>query len=180
MRGVEVILIIEDVWGGPPRRVRFPDAPTEGGSRRLTIGRSADCDIALDDPGRTLSRRHLELDRRADGLTVTDVSLLGSWLGGARMPAELPLPLDHGDVIDFSHFRISIQVAGGDSVDALLAELETVPDAPPPARARRPARPAAAPPPPAPPQAPTAAGGDAADEVDLDALLNKEFVRRGD
>lgn len=184
MLGKDVVLVIEDVWGGPPRPVLFPDAPAEGGTRRLTIGRSADCDVALDDPGRTLSRRHLELDRRADGLMATDVSLMGTWLGGARMPQEIPIPLDHGDVMTFSHFRVSVQVLPQGAGRGVAAPVAARAEAASPRRAKpaaaspTAAKPVAAKPEDA-PASPAAAGADD-DAVDLDALLGRDFTPRGD
>ena len=54
---------------------------------RATIGRGSECSICLPDPGRHLSRVHLELFDGPDGLLVVDRSANGTWLGGQRLPA---------------------------------------------------------------------------------------------
>ena len=53
-------------------------------SERLTVGRSAQCELRLDDP--KVSRRHATLLADDDGLTVRDDgSLNGTWLNDRRI-----------------------------------------------------------------------------------------------
>ncbi|PDW02229.1 FHA domain-containing serine/threonine-protein kinase [Candidatus Viridilinea mediisalina] len=59
----------------------------------LTLGRSPDCDLFLDDA--QLSREQLRLTWSDQQLTVTDLgSTNGSFLGGARIPPGIAIPWD--------------------------------------------------------------------------------------
>lgn len=74
-------------------------------SNVITVGRHPDCDVVLDDI--TVSRRHAELRRTGDEVTVTD---LGS-LNGIYVNRE---PVDHtsltdGDTIWVGKYRLRFQ-----------------------------------------------------------------------
>lgn len=68
-----------------------------------TIGRHPESDIFLDDI--TVSRRHVEIRREADGHTVEDVgSLNGTYLNRRRIDARTPLT--NGDEIQIGLFKL--------------------------------------------------------------------------
>lgn len=69
----------------------------------LTIGRAADCSVRLPDPERHLSRVHLELRARPQGVFVVDRSVNGTWMEGQRLPTDRPRLL---------RFRSSVALAG--------------------------------------------------------------------
>ena len=111
--------------------------------RTWTIGRSADCDVVVDD-GR-VSRRHLVVESTGPMWVIRDVSANGTWTAGVRLgPAGVAIP-------DNAELRLNlgdpagpvIVVAGGPPTRPLvgpaLADLATVVPGP-----AGPARPAAA------------------------------------
>ncbi len=57
----------------------------------ITIGRSQDCSIVLAE--KDLSRRHAQLERKADGLHLTDLgSSCGTWVGGREIKTTVIAP----------------------------------------------------------------------------------------
>src|SRR5207302_7438416 len=67
-----------------------------------TAGRHPESDIFLDDV--TVSRRHAEFHREADGFTVCDVgSLNGTYLNRERIES---VPLAGGDEVQIGKFRL--------------------------------------------------------------------------
>jgi hypothetical protein len=77
-------------------RLRYLSHELEVPLGQFVIGRSADCQLALDDP--LVSRRHALLTVRSDGVTIED---LGSRNGVAvnNVKIDGPRPLSHGDRI---------------------------------------------------------------------------------
>lgn len=72
---------------------------------RLVIGRGADCDLVLDEPG--LSRRHAVLEALPDGLFLRDMgSANGSFVNGSRVRDTA---LRHGDQIVLDSIRFLVQ-----------------------------------------------------------------------
>ena len=70
---------------------------------RLTIGRSTDSDIFLDDV--TVSRKHAELQRRPDGFTIADLgSLNGTFVNRRRVDRKL---LDDGDEVQIGKYKLT-------------------------------------------------------------------------
>jgi pSer/pThr/pTyr-binding forkhead associated (FHA) protein len=68
----------------------------------VTAGRHPDSDIFLDDI--TVSRRHAEIHRRADGYVVRDAgSLNGTYLNRERVEES---PLSHGDELQIGTFKL--------------------------------------------------------------------------
>jgi pSer/pThr/pTyr-binding forkhead associated (FHA) protein len=58
----------------------------ELGSRVVTIGRGAQNDLVLDDPGRTISRFHAEVRLEDGGYVLVDLgSQNGTWSGEMRV-----------------------------------------------------------------------------------------------
>jgi hypothetical protein len=70
---------------------------------RLTIGRSPDSDIFLDDV--TVSRRHAELLRRPDGFAIADLgSLNGTFVNRRRVDRKL---LEDGDEVQVGKYKLT-------------------------------------------------------------------------
>ena len=78
--------------------------PAAPGGAPPPVGRHPDSDIFLDDI--TVSRRHAELHRTADGAwVVTDAgSLNGTYLNGQRI--DEPTVLRPGDLLQIGRFRL--------------------------------------------------------------------------
>jgi FHA domain len=70
---------------------------------RLTIGRSPDSDIFLDDV--TVSRGHAELLRRPDGFAIADLgSLNGTFVNRRRVDRKL---LEDGDEVQVGKYKLT-------------------------------------------------------------------------
>jgi len=88
--------------------------PDAGSSFRLeqpviAIGRHPDSDIFLDDI--TVSRRHVTVERDADGYALHDAgSLNGTYVNKKRVDES---PLRYGDEVQIGRYRLSF-VAGGE------------------------------------------------------------------
>ena len=88
--------------------------PNAGSSYRLeapvtTIGRHPESDIFLDDI--TVSRRHVAVERGADGYTLRDVgSLNGTYVNHKRVDEAL---LRHHDEVQIGRYRLSF-IRGGE------------------------------------------------------------------
>jgi pSer/pThr/pTyr-binding forkhead associated (FHA) protein len=75
-----------------------------------TVGRHPNNDIFLDDV--TVSRKHAQFVRTAQGFAVRDVgSLNGTYVGRQRIEGEAPLR--NGDEVQVGKFRFLFQLAGG-------------------------------------------------------------------
>ena len=75
----------------------------------VTAGRHPKSDIFLDDV--TVSRRHAEIVRTADGYAVRDVgSLNGTYLNRERIEQEIPL--SNGDEVQVGRFKLVFLTAG--------------------------------------------------------------------
>jgi pSer/pThr/pTyr-binding forkhead associated (FHA) protein len=73
---------------------------------RVTIGRSRDCDVTLDDPN--VSRRHAELRREGANWVVSDLgSTNGVKVNGHRVNDH---PLTPGDQITLGLERLTFEV----------------------------------------------------------------------
>jgi len=80
----------------PPTRLAVP-----ADAEMLVIGRSSDCDVAIDD--RAISRHHARLRRTIEGWDVLDLgSTNGTWLNGRRITSAVALP---GDELDLANRR---------------------------------------------------------------------------
>lgn len=74
-----------------------------------TVGRSAQCDISINDA--SLSRQHARLTRQGEGWRIEDLgSHNGTRLNGRLLSA--PEVVKAGDELDFGHARITLGLAG--------------------------------------------------------------------
>jgi S-DNA-T family DNA segregation ATPase FtsK/SpoIIIE len=111
-------------------RIRVTAGPAEGAEATLTefdrpfvIGRLASADLNVDDPD--LSRRHVELLRRADRLFVRDLgSKNGSSLGERKLLREEEAPWPRGESLRIGSSSLTYE----DPVVDALAELERASD----------------------------------------------------
>lgn len=77
----------------------------------VTCGRDSDSDIFLDDV--TVSRRHAEIRRDANGYTIVDAdSLNGTFVNRMRVDSA---PLNNGDEIQIGKFKLVIFTDGSGS-----------------------------------------------------------------
>jgi len=151
--------------GGAPPRLTILNGPKKGERIELAVvpcvivvGRAEDCDVVLDDAD--ASRRHAELRRDWDGVTVKDLGAKNPTLVGDEPAAQRPLR-DRDEILVGS-----TRFAYEDPAEAWLAELLRVEaDAPAPSHPETRVRPpegavevpdAAAPSAPAPEPAPAA------------------------
>jgi hypothetical protein len=75
---------------------------------KVAIGRHPDSDIFLDDI--TVSRRHVVIEREADGYVVRDVgSLNGTYVNRVRVDEAR---LHYGDEVQIGRYRLSFVIGG--------------------------------------------------------------------
>ena len=96
----------------------------------LTLGRSLDCDLWIDDP--RLSRRHCTIEPalEGDGWVVTDLeSKNGTFVNAKRVKDRVPL--NHGDVISLGKAQVKFKASGylpprpADPAEAMLLPART-------------------------------------------------------
>ncbi|MGF1461683.1 MAG: type VI secretion system-associated FHA domain protein TagH [Maricaulaceae bacterium] len=94
-------------WGDPSETAL--DSRAFGGGR-MTIGRAANCDWALDDPVRSISKVHCEVFNRGGDVFLTDVSANGVFLNGSaeRLPQGESAPLRVGDRLRVGQYELII------------------------------------------------------------------------
>jgi predicted component of type VI protein secretion system len=86
---------------------RHSEVPLTG--KTMTIGRSADNDVVLEDPGKGVSRAHAELRAEGNKYRLVDLnSQNGIWVSGARVPSVLLTP---GVVAAMGPYRVAIDAA---------------------------------------------------------------------
>lgn len=121
---VEVEMVVDDSFGpGELRiegRMRQGAGGTGAGSLLLpgggryvlgqvpaVIGRTAECDVTLDDAN--VSRRHAEIRPEAEGFALVDLgSTNGSYVNGVRIDHRV---LNHGDVLTFGNSRCTFEAS---------------------------------------------------------------------
>jgi hypothetical protein len=88
-----------------PRPLEFP----RGGGDRFSIGRDANCDLAIADM--TVSRRHATLERTQDGWLLTDLeSTNGTRVNGWRVRGKVKVT--PGDLVSFGNAEYSLSPVG--------------------------------------------------------------------
>jgi predicted component of type VI protein secretion system len=86
---------------------RQSEVPLTG--KTMRIGRSADNDVVLEDPGKGVSRAHAELRLEGDRYRLVDLSSQnGIWVSGKRVPSVLLTP---GVVAAMGPYRVAIDAA---------------------------------------------------------------------
>jgi hypothetical protein len=84
---------------GRPMALPFP----RGAGSHFSIGRDAGCDLAI--PDMTVSRRHAELERTADGWLLSDLrSTNGTRVNGWRVRGKVPVRA--GDLVNFGDLQV--------------------------------------------------------------------------
>ncbi len=104
-----------------PLALQFP----RGAGSQFSIGRDASCDLAIADM--TVSRRHAQLDRTADGWLLSDLgSTNGTRVNGWRVRGKVPVRA--GDLVTFGDLETVL--LRGDEEPAALPPREDDPPAP--------------------------------------------------
>ncbi|HEY0935194.1 MAG TPA: FHA domain-containing protein, partial [Trebonia sp.] len=89
-----------------PLTLQFP----RGDGRRFSIGRDASCDLAIADV--SVSRRHAQLERTAEGWLLSDLeSTNGTRVNGWRVRGQVPLR--PGDLVSFGNLETVFAAADG-------------------------------------------------------------------
>ena len=76
-------------------------------ARKIRIGRSDSCDIAL--PGDMISRLHCQLEHRNSGWIISDHSRHGTFIDGKRIDVY---PLQDGDSFEMGEYQVSLRQFG--------------------------------------------------------------------
>ena len=98
--------------GQPPREHVFD-------AYAVVVGRGAEADLTLDDPGRVISKRHAEIRRTGTAVKARDLgSKNGTALGGRRLGTD-----------DFAPLQVGQKLEVGDVLIELLPEPEPAPPA---------------------------------------------------
>lgn len=87
------------------------------------LGRSSTCEIPLDDPDASISRKHLEVSQVNGEWAATDLgSRNGTRLNGNKLLPDFATPLNHGDVLRLGSwvFRVSTKEGGGPGSDSTM------------------------------------------------------------
>lgn len=92
------------------------------------LGRSMECQHCLPDP--SVSRRHVEIARRAGRWLVTDLaSRGGSFLNSLKLPEHTPTPMAAGDELRIYPWTFRVQIGSGDASSApMTMSLRTTDD----------------------------------------------------
>lgn len=95
--------LIQESGPGEIGRIRVTPA------RPVVIGRSASCDVHIEDPEASISRRHLEVKYDAGRWFVTDLgSRNGTELNGHRIDPDMPTALNSGDLIVMGSWSLRV------------------------------------------------------------------------
>lgn len=84
---------------------------------RLVLGRGAESDWVLTDPGRTISKRHCVIEEAELGYELIDLSTNGVFINDACEPVGIgnTYRLQHGDQIRIGPYSLSVALSGGES-----------------------------------------------------------------
>ncbi|MBO6513018.1 MAG: SpoIIE family protein phosphatase [Phycisphaerales bacterium] len=82
-----------------------------------TLGRSSSCEIPLEDPDASISRRHIEISQHKGHWSATDLgSRNGTQLNGTKLLPDFPTALKHGDVIRLGSWVFRVSTNANDSI----------------------------------------------------------------
>lgn len=111
------------VQGGPDAGVRHPILKPV-----VSLGRGSQNDVVVEDD--SVSTTHARLDYDAGAWRITDLaSTNGTYVGGVRIPAEVPTPIPHG--AGFRLGAVQLELATEAGADPDEARAAYVPPAPP-------------------------------------------------
>jgi len=79
----------------------------------MVFGRDLASPASLEGLG--VSRDHFALVEEAGRLLIEDLSINGTFVNGARLPAKSPLPLTSGDVVEIPGYKIEMSWGSGPS-----------------------------------------------------------------
>lgn len=72
--------------------------------KTYSIGRDPSCNIVINDPSNVVSRRHAILNVSSNGkMTITDLSVNGTYVNGIRITSNVEVPVTRKDIISFAH-----------------------------------------------------------------------------
>lgn len=105
-------LSVPAIGGGDPMAVVIEKTKDNAFQRRITIGRTANNDIVLDDT--SVSRFHAWLEQdQADWVLVDAGSRNGSTVGGRKIVAKAPSVLSNGLVVRIGALQLTYYTAQG-------------------------------------------------------------------
>lgn len=98
--------------GAEPLAVLVEKTKDNAFQRRITVGRTANNDVVLDD--QSVSRFHAFLELGEGGWALTDAgSRNGSFVGGRRLTAKRPVALDNGCTLRFGAVQLRFFLCEG-------------------------------------------------------------------
>lgn len=119
--------------------LRFRNILLDIGERPLVVGRSAECDLVLDDP--LVSRKHLRLSVAPEGVVLEDLSSNGAFVAGRRIAKRSILT--ERSAVTVGNVQVEVlpaeaalsvsaatrtAIAGGDTLSIPVTTRKSVPD----------------------------------------------------
>lgn len=106
-------IVMPAIGGGEPLAVVVEKSKENAFQRRITVGRTGNNDIVLDDT--SVSRFHAYLQQGEGQLwTITDAgSRNGSFVSGRRITAKVPAPLANGNPVRIGAVQLTFYSAQG-------------------------------------------------------------------
>lgn len=105
-------LSVPSIGGGDPMAVVIEKTKDNAFQRRITIGRTANNDIVLDDS--SVSRFHAWIELQNEEWVLVDAgSRNGSTIGGKKIAAKAPAALSNGLVVRIGALQLTYYTAQG-------------------------------------------------------------------
>lgn len=105
--------------------------------RSLTVGRGADNDLVLPDPGKVISKHHVVIEDQNGNIVAIDLSTNGTFLNYGMVPlGRVPTPINDGDILTLGPYELMVEVTGDEARPQVPPLLD---DPAPPAPGRHPA-----------------------------------------
>lgn len=106
-------IVMPAIGGGEPLAVVIEKTKDNAFQRRITVGRTANNDIVLDDQSVSRFHAYLQQDERSEW-TLTDAgSRNGSFVSGRRLSSKTPAPLANGSVVRIGAVQLTFYSAQG-------------------------------------------------------------------
>ncbi|MEW6431075.1 MAG: FHA domain-containing protein [Myxococcota bacterium] len=106
-------IVMPAIGGGEPLAVVIEKTKDNAFQRRITVGRTANNDIVLDDQSVSRFHAYLQQDERSEW-TITDAgSRNGSFVSGRRLPSKTPVPLSNACVLRIGAVQLTFYSAQG-------------------------------------------------------------------